>query len=53
MLEEIGFADVRVGERCDTFGQAAGEGGGGAGSLQAASARSRMAAIVLGTAVPP
>jgi len=25
MLEEIGFVDVRVGQACDTFGEASGE----------------------------
>lgn len=25
MLEEVGFADVRIGPACDTFGQASGE----------------------------
>jgi hypothetical protein len=25
MLREIGFVDIRIGERCDTFGEAGGE----------------------------
>jgi hypothetical protein len=25
MLEETGFVDVRIGARCDTFGEASGE----------------------------
>jgi hypothetical protein len=25
MLEEVGFVDVRIGARCDTFGGASGE----------------------------
>jgi hypothetical protein len=25
MLEEVGFVDVQIGARCDTFGEASGE----------------------------